>query len=90
MGAVCSLKKESSAQSYYEKALKIFESLNGVDCYETLMIHNNIAGMYLSHQEFQKAEESCLKALDILNKSKGKEGLEAATVFKNLFKIKMQ
>jgi tetratricopeptide (TPR) repeat protein len=73
MGDICSLKQRASAQNYYEKAVKIFESLYGIDSCECISIYNNMAGMYLTHNEFQKAEELCLKALDILSKTKGTE-----------------
>lgn len=58
----------SEAMSYYEAARKIYEKELDSDDYRLAAFHNNVSSAYKDLGDFEKAEQSCYKAIAILKK----------------------
>ncbi len=67
------------AMQYYEKARGIYENTLFEKDYRLAAFYNNISSAYVDLGEYKKAEESCLRALSILEACGGYLGEMAVT-----------
>ena len=81
IGDLYNKKGQSKGIQYYEKAKSIYEYLYGPDNVHIAVIYNNIGGLYERLQEYDKAEELCLKALKIKQSLHGQESLDLANIY---------
>ena len=66
MGDILSKSNIDEAINKYEKSLRIYEALFGPSNMNNVIVINNIAGLYLTHNNFSKAEEYCHKNIEII------------------------
>ena len=59
------------AMPYYEKAKNIYEQNLDPTDYKLAAFHNNVSSAYKDLGEFKNAEESCIKAISILEQKQG-------------------
>lgn len=82
-------KDTDKAIYYYQKAENIFEYLYGSDNINQAVILNNLGGLYERLGDMQKAEELCVRALQIkLHFADKADTLDFASIYMNLASIK--
>ena len=77
---------------YYEKARSIYDFLYGADNIHSVVIYNNLGGLYEQMGDLNKAEEMCLKSLKVKLALNGgqQDNADIARIYTNLTQIKLQ
>jgi len=72
------------ATQFYERAVTLYERMENPDKLEIADICNNLGFIYQSLEDFDKAEKTLLKALEICHHEVGDKNEKTATVLNNL------
>ena len=81
MADIVGQKDKERAKNYYNRAIKIYESLFGPENLHCIVVYNNLAGMYLQSNETEQAQDLLNISLKISLKYNGVEHLDTAGIY---------